>query len=705
MRRICCILISVMILLTASCGQNEKGERVTNVFRSEEVVLPEDFSPNRIYGFRDGYALLETDNSSDRTRVVKVVSGNGAYSVVSDVTIDDYVRCAALLPDGDIIYVSQDSICRRGEVNIIVNEADLTGREKIIHLATDGEGNVILGTHYSAMVCDRNLVKQYPLDLSGDLNGIYSSVEGMAYVLTSVRGSGILCQPIDTGNKCLGKAVSIPEGIDISTMNFTAIGKDGIWLDNLTGLYLVSNGAAALVCDYLNSDLASMKIMKAIPEDTDHIVMLYDGRFLTLERVPDDKVKPAKLVRVAGKYIPAYLIDGAVEFNRANPGHRIVITNYSAMPGDADDRMRDDIISGKLPDIVIFSGYHQRWHEEYINQKLFCDLWEIIDADEDFDKSDLIAGVLRAGERDGRLYEFTVSYTLSVLAMRTSDAPTDGWTLREYLDRVKSLDGCIPEETGQNGLLYRMLCCSEEEFVDIRDGRCDFDSALFREVLESAKNCQTDVRSVLDDDETGIYEDDKNYVYAKGKVLAAVIESDSPGSVYRAAWKKFRGFDVSLTGSPDTDGNGVILRPVTSFAIVNKSEVKPAAWEFIKSMLAHISGDNWGEFSCSRTVMNRIYDSLIKGTFTLDADTGKVTVVHGEPDSDTGKLLSYRITEADRDRMYELLDGAGTSMRTDFTLWSIISEDAGMYFAGAKTLDETVKMIQDRAGTYISEKS
>ena len=126
MRRICCILISVMILLTASCGQNEKGERVTNVFRSEEVALPEDFSPNRIYGFRDGYALLETDNSSDRTRVVKVVSDNGAYSAVSDVTIDDYVRCAALLPDGDIIYVSQDSVCRRGEVNIIVNEADLT---------------------------------------------------------------------------------------------------------------------------------------------------------------------------------------------------------------------------------------------------------------------------------------------------------------------------------------------------------------------------------------------------------------------------------------------------------------------------------------------------------------------------------------------------------------------------------------------------
>lgn len=55
--------------------------------------------------------------------------------------------------------------------------------------------------------------------------------------------------------------------------------------------------------------------------------------------------------------------------------------------------------------------------------------------------------------------------------------------------------------------------------------------------------------------------------------------------------------------------------------------------------------------------------------------------------------------------MFELLDGAGTFMRIDSMLWSIISEDAEAYFAGVKTLDETVKMIQDRAGTYIAEKN
>ena len=338
MRRICYLLISVMILVFVSCGQSDNGEPLSNAFCSEEIVLPEDFSPNRIFGVRNGYALLEVDNSLDKTRVVKVMKDGDKYHVMSDMTINDYVRCAAFLPDGDIIYVSQNSVCRRGEDNITVDESELSGSGKITHLATDSEGNIILGTQFSVSVFDENLVKQYPIDISGDLNGIYSSVDGMAYVWTSVRGSGMSYQPIDT---------------EISGMNFKAGGDDGIWFDNMTGLYLVSNGSATLVCDYLNSDLASTKIMNVIPEDTDHIVMLYDGRFLMLERVPENKIKSKKLVRVAGKYIPNYLIEGAAEFNRTNPDHRIVITNYSALQGDADDLMRDDIISGKLAGVLL----------------------------------------------------------------------------------------------------------------------------------------------------------------------------------------------------------------------------------------------------------------------------------------------------------------------------------------------------------------
>ena len=57
------------------------------------------------------------------------------------------------------------------------------------------------------------------------------------------------------------------------------------------------------------------------------------------------------------------------------------------------------------------------------------------------------------------------------------------------------------------------------------------------------------------------------------------------------------------------------------------------------------------------------------------------------------------------DEYIALLDGAGTSLDYESDLFAIIKEEAEIYFANAKTLDETVKIIQNRAETYISERN
>ena len=52
--------------------------------------------------------------------------------------------------------------------------------------------------------------------------------------------------------------------------------------------------------------------------------------------------------------------------------------------------------------------------------------------------------------------------------------------------------------------------------------------------------------------------------------------------------------------------------------------------------------------------------------------------------------------------LYEQVD---TVLRVDSALADIIAGTAGAYFAGDKTLDETVELIQNRASLYISEQS
>ena len=143
MKKFICLLLAIIAILPLSACGKSTGERVTNVFRSEEIELPEGFSPDRLFIIDSGYALLEIDNSELRTRLVKVEKTGSTYRIASDEIIEDYVRCAFFLPDGDLVYISQNSICRRGSKNITIPESDLAGRDKFVFIAADSSGNIV----------------------------------------------------------------------------------------------------------------------------------------------------------------------------------------------------------------------------------------------------------------------------------------------------------------------------------------------------------------------------------------------------------------------------------------------------------------------------------------------------------------------------------------------------------------------------------
>ena len=52
-----------------------------------------------------------------------------------------------------------------------------------------------------------------------------------------------------------------------------------------------------------------------------------------------------------------------------------------------------------------------------------------------------------------------------------------------------------------------------------------------------------------------------------------------------------------------------------------------------------------------------------------------------------------------------IFEGDVLVAQNDETLMDMIREDASAYFAGAKTLEETVKVIQSRVSIYVAEHS
>ena len=65
----------------------------------------------------------------------------------------------------------------------------------------------------------------------------------------------------------------------------------------------------------------------------------------------------------------------------------------------------------------------------------------------------------------------------------------------------------------------------------------------------------------------------------------------------------------------------------------------------------------------------------------------------------------YAFTEEDYEQWMALYEAASGLNDFDSALADIITETAGACFAGDKTLDETVELIQNRASLYISEQS
>lgn len=64
----------------------------------------------------------------------------------------------------------------------------------------------------------------------------------------------------------------------------------------------------------------------------------------------------------------------------------------------------------------------------------------------------------------------------------------------------------------------------------------------------------------------------------------------------------------------------------------------------------------------------------------------------------------HAATQEDLDQVMALYEQIDTVYRWDESLEEIITDVSGAYFAGDKTLDETAKLIQNRAQLYVSER-
>ncbi len=187
-----------------------------------------------------------------------------------------------------------------------------------------------------------------------------------------------------------------------------------------------------------------------------------------------------------------------------------------------------------------------------------------------------------------------------------------------------------------------------------------------------------------------------------------------------------RNIYASYVGFPTAGGTGSSFTLHLSMGISAASEAKEGAWAFVRTLLLPYSNvTGWyyaayggGPASYAGLAVNReTFEEQMRMEFWTDPYTGELFrdrngdpmefspdgIGAGRPGDIVLMAYLFAPTEAQMDRFWRLYESTQQITGRNDALLDIVMEQADVYFAGDKSLEETAKLIQNRAQLYVSE--
>ncbi len=224
-----------------------------------------------------------------------------------------------------------------------------------------------------------------------------------------------------------------------------------------------------------------------------------------------------------------------------------------------------------------------------------------------------------------------------------------------------------------------------------------------------------------------IYENDHSQPYwfhngfgmignGRGEFIAAdCVSGGADGNVY-----------ASFVGFPTSGGTGSSFTLYESMAISVSCQAKEGAWDFVRRQLLPYSNVTgywaangqpvaFGGFAIDRETfeaqMHRGMDywtDPYTGEVFLDKNGDPVEfspwgIGAGRPGDVVLTAYLFAPSEAQMERFWKLYESTEQITGRNDALLDIVMEQADVYFAGDKSLDETVRLIQNRASLYVNE--
>ena len=425
-------------------------------------------------------------------------------------------------------------------------------------------------------------------------------------------------------------------------------------------------------------------------------------------------------------------------FNEKHEDAQIEIHDYSDENGR--DRLQVELLLGQVPDIMELRCYgkagedlagHFKVHHpgsdtgpedgyfmpyrQLAQRGYLEDLWPYIENDPDLGREAVLEAPLKAAEVNGGLYMlfermeiFTLIGRASVVGDRYS------WTLEDMMEAYASMpEGSVimRHDMTRREIFYNLLSNSLEGFVDRETGECTFDSKEFRDLVGFLETLPDEV----DYEKPQEAEDEVKRQIKNGTQMLEGMAISWPYDVFisDAIFQEH----ASFVGYPTADGSSgsFFYQTGTVLGMSSACRNKEAAWAYIRQMVTpRLRKANAYFIGNTRAVHTPVslpdYEAvcwynvsyLMGEVFSKHIEwQGYWTMYHFQYGPEI--RLTELMTEADLQRHRDLIDHTTRLYWPEDGLSDIVWETLGPCFAGDRTLEDTVGLLNNRVSLYLNE--
>lgn len=690
----------------ASFGSDLRGEGGAQIFAREAIELPQiGLYAQKAVKFNDNEIVIYCQNSEREASFFSLDTSTLSVEALN-ISIPASVIDIDSAGGGDLSLLTMDE---EGAYSIWRVAPDLSAEE----IAVTGEGVDEESVFWKLCACENGYLlddidKVAAVDQSGNIIKTLGPYRGGIYFAHTPDGGGMVISLVagETGAKVqmLDKSFNITDTFVLKNgySDFYDSGTQELFAFS-SGIIYRLNVAADERTGFCNA--------QASGGGNNNFIYLSEDRFFSIQNgkpflwTPSD-AEGITVLRLATYGMGHELSVAVSGFNERSDQYKIDVVDYSVYDEAGDSylgltRLSTDIISGDTPDIYDLGYLPAR---SFAAKGLFQDFSPFLEEDPSISYSDLIPSVARSMEADGGMYYLIPAFRIHTMY---GDGETIGykadWTVEDFLALTEKYSARQLLGTGmtRSKFLQNLLIFNGEQYVDYREGNCNFTDPEFIRLLDFIAALPEEE---IEDDSS---EEARGYFGEQLLITAIFQELIDELAIDDAIYHG----KTAYVGFPSSSGSGVKMAPVLRLAMSSTAVSQEGVWEFFSYLLS-------GEYQ--NMVMSKegvpvegawIMQGIpaVSEYFNARLDrwieiANKWPVALGTvSEGSMFEISTEPANERTRETAVSPVNRINGISELDSSIYTIVVGEAAKFFAGNRTAEETAAAIQSRASIYMAE--